>query len=87
MKEIIIIGGANGSGKTTFARELVAESGVRYLGADEIAAELNAESPEIVAIEAARIFSKRLDQAIENGESLGSVDICIDKLPLASASG
>lgn len=70
MKEMIVIGGANGSGKTTFARELVAESGIRYLGADEIATELNAAAPESVAIEAARMFSRRLNEAIENGESL-----------------
>lgn len=68
--KLIIIGGANGSGKTTFAREIVANFGINYLGADEIAAELNAAEPEKVAIEAARIFSKRLNESIENGESL-----------------
>jgi predicted ABC-type ATPase len=68
--ELIIIGGANGSGKTTFARELVAKFGIKYLGADEIAAELNAEKPADSAIEAARIFSRRLAESIETGESL-----------------
>ena len=65
-----IIGGANGSGKTTFAREIVAKFGIEYLGADEIAAELNANNPEKVAIEAARIFSRRLAESIETGKSL-----------------
>lgn len=54
--ELIIIGGANGSGKTTFAREIAAQIGIEYLGADEIAAELNLGSPEKAAIEAARFL-------------------------------
>ena len=68
--KLIIIGGANGSGKTTLAREIVANFGIKYLGADEIAAELNAAQPEKVAIEAARIFSKRFEDSLESGESL-----------------
>lgn len=68
--KLIIIGGANGSGKTTFAREIVANFGLKYLGADEIAAEINAAEPEKVAIEAARIFSKRFNDSLESGESL-----------------
>ncbi|CAN5529849.1 zeta toxin family protein [soil metagenome] len=68
--KLIIIGGANGSGKTTFAREIVHSISIKFLGADEIAAELNQREPEKVAIEAARIFSKRFDDALESGESL-----------------
>lgn len=68
--ELIIIGGANGSGKTTVAREIVAVTGIEYLGADEIAAELNPAAPETVAIEAARIFSQRFAEHINSGESV-----------------
>lgn len=68
--ELIIIGGANGSGKTTFAREIIAEFGIEYLGADEIAAGIDKENPEKVAIQAARIFSRRIGESIEYGESL-----------------
>lgn len=68
--KLIIIGGANGSGKTTFAREIVANFGIKYLGADEIAAELDSKQPEKVAIEAARVFSRRFNNSIEIGESL-----------------
>ena len=67
---LIIVGGANGSGKTTFARELVSERNIRYLGADEIAAELDPAQPETRAIEAARLFSQRFDQSLRQGESL-----------------
>ena len=39
-KQIIIISGANGSGKTTFAIPYVQELGFDFLNADEIAKEL-----------------------------------------------
>lgn len=68
--ELIIVSGANGSGKTTFAREIVAQTGIEYLGADEIAAELNPAAPKTVAIEAARIFSRRFDDYLNSGESV-----------------
>jgi predicted ABC-type ATPase len=68
--ELIIIGGANGSGKTTFAREIIADLGIKYLGADEIATEIDKRNPENVAIESARVFSQRLSESIEKGESL-----------------
>lgn len=68
--DLIIVGGANGSGKTTFAREIVAQTGIEYLGADEIAAELNPAAPGTVAIEAARIFSRRFDEYLNSGKSV-----------------
>jgi predicted ABC-type ATPase len=48
----------------------VAGTGINYLGAHEISVELNADHPEIAAIAAARLFSKRLNDAIEEGKSL-----------------
>lgn len=68
--EIIVIGGANGSGKTTLTREIIVKTGIVYLGADEIASEINRQTPENAAIDAARIFSRRLGEYIENQESL-----------------
>ena len=68
--ELIIIGGANGSGKTTFALELQRQIGHKYIGADAIASELQARDPARVAIEAARIFSRRFSASLKAGESL-----------------
>lgn len=67
--KLIIIGGANGSGKTTLAREFVALENLTYLGADEIARELNAQQPENAAIEAARLFSQKFGELLESRES------------------
>jgi predicted ABC-type ATPase len=68
--KLIIIGGANGSGKTTLAREFVLVDKIDYLGADEIARELNPKNPEDEAISAARIFSYRLDDYLANRKSV-----------------
>jgi predicted ABC-type ATPase len=68
--ELLIISGANGSGKTTFARECVAQFGLRYLGADDIAAELSPAHPTQARVGAGRLFAERLAAAIDKRESL-----------------
>lgn len=68
--KLIIIGGANGSGKTTLAREFVLVDKIDYLGADEIARELNPNNPENEAISAARLFSQRLEDYLTNRKSV-----------------
>lgn len=41
LKEVIIIAGANGSGKTTFAKKLLTTLNYKFLNADEIAKRLS----------------------------------------------
>lgn len=65
MKEVIIIGGANGSGKTTFAKAWVAKTGFHFLNADEIAASLADEQQP--NLKAGRQFLKKLDELIGDG--------------------
>ena len=62
---LIVIGGANGSGKTTLAREYISVENLPYLGADQIAFELNPANVESVAIEAGRLFIKHISDRIE----------------------
>lgn len=57
---LLILGGANGSGKTTVAREFAALKNLPYLGADEIAAKIDSTDPASVAIEAGREFVNRI---------------------------
>lgn len=64
--EIIIIGGANGSGKTTFAKPYVNELNYEFLNADEIAKELEVTGHKNALIKAGRIFFKKLNECIEN---------------------
>lgn len=52
--ELIIIGGPNGSGKTTLAKEYLTFSDYKYLSADDIAFELNPESPASVRLQAGK---------------------------------
>ena len=65
-KELIIIGGANGSGKTTFAIPYVKELKYDFLNADEIAKILKKEGLDNPIIKAGRIFFERLNQYMED---------------------
>ncbi len=62
----IIIGGANGSGKTTFAREyLPLEGGVlRFINTDEIARGLSPFAPELATRAAARIAIEEMRRVV-----------------------
>jgi predicted ABC-type ATPase len=69
-KEIFIIAGANGVGKTTFALNLIDDGLVtHYLNADEIATEMKMQYPEATNIKAARVFLARLDKFSKGDES------------------
>lgn len=60
-KEIIIVAGANGVGKTTFARQFLVEyPDYEYLNADEIAKEISPENIQEKQIKAGKIFFEKL---------------------------
>ena len=69
MKTLYIIAGANGSGKTTFARSFASLHGLHFINADEIAASLDPEHITRYQIRAGRIFFERLDAQLHSGES------------------
>lgn len=64
MKELIIIARANGSGKTTFSKQILAETGFEFLNADEIEKEL-----DISKIQAGKEFFSRLYKFFREGTS------------------
>ncbi len=66
MQELIIIGGANGSGKTTFAKMLIEETGYDFLNADEIAKEIEEGNARL---KAGRIFFENLERWISEGKN------------------
>ena len=68
MPNLYIIGGANGSGKTTSARQILPYflEVFEYVNADEIAAGLSPFNPESVAIQAGRLMLERLESLVNN---------------------
>jgi len=69
-REIVIIAGANGVGKTTFARAFLREYEHEFLNADEIAKSLSAENPAEKKISAGKLFFQKLNNSVENHKSL-----------------
>jgi predicted ABC-type ATPase len=69
-KEIIIIAGGNGVGKTTFARAFLRENDYEFLNADEIAKSLSAENPAGKKISAGKLFFQKLNDSVIENKSL-----------------
>lgn len=59
--QLVVVGGPNGCGKTTFARHYAKAESLPYLGADDIAFALAPLDPASVRVRAGREFSLRLD--------------------------
>ncbi len=68
--EVWVIGGCNGSGKTTFALNIFPNLGnVEFINADIIAAKLNPDNPDVVAIQASRMMLERLKNLVQEKQS------------------
>jgi predicted ABC-type ATPase len=65
MKQLIILGGANGSGKSTFAAQYIAETGFPFLNADEIQRQEATHS----AFNAGRIFFDTFNEWLQKEQS------------------
>ncbi len=70
-KQIEIVAGPNGSGKTTFARIYfkVRNGTSRFINADAIAAGLSAGNEEQAAFHAGRVMLRAIEDALKNDES------------------
>ena len=69
-KEVIIVAGGNGVGKTTFALEFILENPrYEFLNADEIAKELSPDDPQGNKMSAGKAFFKRLVEYVRDGKS------------------
>jgi len=69
MPNLYLIGGANGSGKTTTAKRVLPNflEVIEYVNADEIAAGLSMFNPESVAILVGRLMLERLETLSKSG--------------------
>ena len=70
---IYLIAGANGVGKTTFAREFLPKevNCLRFMNADEVARGLSPFAPEAAAIRAGRILIGEIRAALKSRDSFG----------------
>lgn len=78
VKEIFILGGSNGAGKTTAARVLLPSKlhADTYINADEIARRVAPHNPEGAALAAGRIMLRRIDELIAAGTSFAFETTC-----------
>jgi predicted ABC-type ATPase len=70
MKELYIIGGCNGAGKTTASFNILPDilQCKEYVNADEIARGISPFQPEKVSLEAGRIMLQRIQELLHSGE-------------------
>jgi predicted ABC-type ATPase len=70
-KQLYILAGCNGAGKTTASKELIPEilDCQIFVNADEIAFELSPFQPESVAIQAGRIMLAQIQELLSDGEN------------------
>ena len=75
---IYLIGGCNGAGKTTFAREFLPKevNCIRFMNADEIARGLSPFAPNVAAIKAGRVLLSEVKEAIEQRHTFGWDPLC-----------
>jgi len=65
MKTLYIIAGANGSGKTTFAKSFSKINDLYFINADEIAKELDGKNITKYKMKAGKIFFKELEKNLQ----------------------
>ena len=70
-KQLYIIAGCNGAGKTTASFTILPEvlDCKEFINADEIAKGLSPFQPESVAMQAGRIMLARMDELLKKGET------------------
>lgn len=68
-KQIWIIAGANGVGKSTFFQHFLEPIGLPFVNADILAKKLDSDNPEKVSYDAAILISKLRSELLKNGVS------------------
>lgn len=91
-KQLWVLAGGNGAGKSTFYHHYLAKYGIKFVNADLIAKSMDANHPERLSYEAATLATEIRESMIARGESFCFETVFshpskIDFLALAKAHG
>ena len=91
-KQLWVLAGGNGAGKTTFYHLFLAKYGIKFVNVDSIANDIDPKNPEDVSYQAATMAAKIREDLIEQGvsfcfETVFSHPSKIDFLAQAKANG
>lgn len=68
-KQLWVLAGGNGAGKSTFYDQFLAPTGMLFINADILAKQLDAEHTEVVSYKAAILVEKLRTQLLDSGTS------------------
>ena len=91
-RQLWVLAGGNGAGKSTFYKLYLAKYGIKFVNADLIAKDIDSENPEGLSYHAATVAAKIREDLISQGvpfcfETVFSHESKIDFLAQAKASG
>lgn len=91
-KQLWLLAGGNGAGKSTFYQQFLASTGLPFINADILAKELDADQPEAISYKAARLAENLRLELLRTGisfcfETVFSHPSKIDFLATAKSSG
>ncbi len=69
-KQLWVLAGGNGAGKTTFYHLQLAQYGIKFVNVDSIAKDIDPENPEDISYQAATLAAKIREDLIAQGVSL-----------------
>ncbi len=92
IKQLWILAGGNGSGKSTFYQQYLSKTGIKFVNADLIAREIDPDHPEKVSYEAATLAADIRNELLRKGvsfcfETVFSHESKIDFIGLAKSYG
>ncbi|THB77241.1 MAG: dephospho-CoA kinase [Desulfobacteraceae bacterium] len=91
-KQLWILAGGNGSGKSTFYEQYLSKTGIKIVNADLVAKEIDPDHPEKVSYEAATVATEIRNELLRKGvsfcfETVFSHESKIDFIGLAKSYG
>lgn len=91
-KQLWVLAGGNGAGKSTFYNQYLAKYGIKFVNADLIAKEIDSENPEDSSYQAATLAAKIREDLVIQGisfcfETVFSHESKIDFIARAKAHG